>query len=292
MIAFVLGANILWVNTYGSYCPGGYCYDLTSRYTSLRDTLIAHGHAIQSTTSHVDAMDLSPYGVIIVCLGSNWNGSFTASEAHALAEFVRQGKGLLVMSENSACPNSNLQAILDTFSFTAGGVDPGDVTATNFTTSPPWANMFVGIGALKFDDPGAVTGPNWLIEYGGNYFGAAECFGSGSQGVAMIIGDINPWDNNTLNQADNKAFLLNVVGFLQDADNQCASLGLSEEPAPAKVSLGRLRLESGARAEVYSVEGRLFGVFSGPGEFELPKGISILKVQKGGKTWSLKALSR
>ncbi len=288
MLTLALGANILWVNTYGTYLS----YDLNGDYTGLRDTLTSNGHAIQSTTNHVDAMDLSPYDVVIVCLGSNWNGSFTASEAHALADFVRRGKGLLVMSENSGCPNSNLQAILDTFGFTAGGTDPGDVTMTNFTTSPPWANMFAGISAIRLDDPGAVTGPNWLVEYGGNYFGAAECFGSGPQGVAMIIGDINLWDNSTLNQNDNKAFLLNVVDFLQDAANQCGSLEVSEEPIPAKILKNRIILEPRVRAEVYLPNGRLLKTLRGPGEFALPRGLSIVRLKAKGEVWVIRALNK
>ncbi len=288
MVVSLLGASLLWVNTYGTYLS----YDLNGSFSGLRDTLLAHGHSIEQRTDHVDAIDLSPYDVVIVCLGSNWNGSFTASEAHALAQFVRQGKGLLIMSENNACPNGNLQALMDTFSFTAGGVDPGDVDMSNFTSEAPWANMFAGVSALHFDDPGAVTGPNWLIEYGGNYFAAAQCFGAGPQGVPMIIGDINIWDNTNLNLQNNKTFLLNVVSFLENAAQQCASLEVSEEPVPAEVAFGVLRLEPGARAEIYSVDGRLVGVLKGPGHFELPRGVSVIRIVKGNRTWRVKAIGR
>ena len=53
MSSILLGASLLWVNTYGSFGPGD-CYDLTGKFTGLRDTLTAYGHAIQSTTAHVD----------------------------------------------------------------------------------------------------------------------------------------------------------------------------------------------------------------------------------------------
>lgn len=196
------------------------------------------------------------------------------------------------MSENNGCPNSNLGALLDTFGFTAGGTDPGDVTMTAFTSQAPWFNLFSGISAIYMDDPGAVTGGNWLIEYGGNYFAAAECFGTGTQGVAMIIGDNNLWDNNTLNTNDNKVFLLNTVDFLADAGSQCGATEVYEEPVPARVLAGRLALEPGAKAEVYSVDGRLLGAFEGPGSFRLPKGVSVVRVVKGRRSWSLKALWR
>ncbi len=294
MIAFVFSANILWVNTYETFCPSGDCYDLTSYFSDLRDTLVAHGHTIVSDTGHVDQLDLSPYDIVIVCLGSNWYGSFTASEAHALAEFVRQGKGLLVMSENSGCPNSNLQALMDTFGFSAGLNNEDLIVLRWFNrTATPWGELFNGVDSLIMDAPGAVSGLGytWLVQYNSNDYAEGACFGDQVQGAIIVVGDINMWAQH-FNEAQDKTFFLNTVNFLAAAAEKCGALDAPEEPSLARLGLGYITLEPGAKAELYSPDGRLVGLISGPGKHRLPKGLWLIRVSQGGRSQTLKALSR
>ncbi len=288
----LIGANILWVNAHGTYLD----YSLDGDYSDFRDTLIAHGHNIVSDTTPVDSIDLSQYDIVIVSIGSNWYEPFTESEAHALAEFVRQGKGLLVMSENPNCPNSNLQAILDTFGFTAGGsADSLNIYVCNFTGESPWSEIFVGIDTLYFRAPGTVNGGDTLAtDPSGDVYIVGSCFGQDSAvGGVVLVGESGMWANDYYSFVDNIPFSLNMVDFLAVAGEKCVSSRVAEGAAGPEsyLKLGSLMLAPGARAEVYSADGRLMTSFSKPGRHALPKGVSFVRVREGKRAWTLKALN-
>ncbi len=281
----------MWTSAHGVYLG----YEPDGRFSSLRDTLLAHGYTIALDTQGVDAIDLSPYDVVIVCLGSNWYGSFTASEAHALAQFVRQGKGLLIMSDNDYCPNESLRAVLDTFGLSAPGTNPGQITTGTFTTDTPWLKMFEGVDSLSFAYPGEVLGPQWLIEFQGKTYAVAACFGAETPGAVVLIGDFNLWENLFYEEHGAIPFSLNVIQFLSEAAYNCEGTGVAEEgaqPPLARLINGNLLLSSESRAYVFLSDGRLAATFKGPGRFQIPKGLVFIRIVSGDRAWSLKALTR
>jgi len=226
--------SVLWDYTHGVYCPG-YCYDLTDRYSALATLLTANGYALDTTRAGVDRINLSLYKIVVVNITCAWSSSYTAAEAESLRAFVERGGSLLIISENTGCPNGNLSQITSRFNFTVGLGDPQSCYSS-FTTNPTYSSIFAGIspGNLCTDAPGAVSAssPSEAIGWMGSQVGAAGRCENGKGGV-LLISDANHWDvNNLYDGTQNDLFALQVFAWLSNPP--CKPTETEEAPAPAK----------------------------------------------------------
>ncbi len=225
---------VLWDYTHGVFCPG-YCYSLTSQYSLLASMLTSNGYALDTTKDGVDHVNLSAYKIVVICLGSNWYSAYTAAEADSLAAFVARGGSLLIMSENTACPNGNLAQVVSRFGMTVGLGDPQSCYSS-FTANPTYASIFAGItpGNVCTAAPGAVgaSSPSETIGWMGSPAGmAGRCVDN--QGGVILVSDINLWDNDYMSYgSNNDELLLNVFAWLTNPP--CNPTETEEAPAPVK----------------------------------------------------------
>lgn len=232
-----VGCNICSVRVKGWRCSLGLHhgiflnYSLEGSYSTLRTILEAQGYTFTTTTAGVNNIDLSPYRIIVICLGSNWYSTYTADEAETLVAFVNRGSSLLIISENTACPNGNLTQITNRFNFTVGLGNPQSCYSS-FSINPTYSSIFVGISSGNHctDAPGAVgaSAPSETIGWMGSPAGAAGRCESGKGGV-LLISDANHWDiNNLYDGTQNDLFALQVFAWLSSPP--CSPTGTDEAP--------------------------------------------------------------
>lgn len=225
---------VLWDYTHDPFCPG-YCYTLDDRYATFVSLMNANGYTFDTTRAGVNNVNLSAYRIVVINLTSNWNSAYTAAEAESLVAFVNRGGSLLIISENTACPNGNLTQITSRFNFTVGLGNPQSCYSS-FTSNPTYSSIFAGIssGNLCTDAPGAVgaSAPSETIGWMGSPAGAAGRCENGKGGV-LLISDANHWDvNNLYDGTQNDLFALQVFAWLSNPP--CTPTGTEEAPAPAK----------------------------------------------------------
>ncbi len=208
------GGNILWDITQGVYNdrePSGY-------FSSLTSLLNSAGYNVMTTDAGVDNVDLSTYGVLVICLGSAWNSSYTTSEIDAISQFVNQGGGLLILGDNPNCPNENVNPLSEEFGISLGvsSIDPGDLYFSNFSS----LEIFDGINEIYYRAAGEITVTTLAI---------IEAFTPEGKGViasnvfhpgrVLALGDYNCWGNEYITNVDNQAFAENVFNWLSQTNS-------------------------------------------------------------------------
>jgi hypothetical protein len=108
--------GVLWDLTHGVYLG----YEPAAYYSDLVALLAGNGYVTATTTAGIDNIDLSPYDVIVIAVLSNWYSVYSASEVAAIQSFIDGGGGVLVMGENTSCPNANVNPITQAFGITCG----------------------------------------------------------------------------------------------------------------------------------------------------------------------------
>ena len=58
---------------------------------------------------------LTRFLAIVVCLGSAWDSAYSTAEVNAITNYVGSGGGLLIMGDNTDCPNGNVQPVATPF---------------------------------------------------------------------------------------------------------------------------------------------------------------------------------
>lgn len=201
------GASVLWDMTHGVY----FQYQPAGDFSQMVAALEGAGHTLTTTDLGVDNIDLSPYKIIIICLGSNWYSPYTASEVEALLDFHAAGGALFVIGENVNCPNENLAPLLSAFNCQAGLSSTGDVTVTNFASSD---DFFIGVNSIVMAAAGPLSVSFPVIEQAWTDQGELVVAKEENCGLALV-GDFNIFDNIRLQTADNRTFLLNIMDCLQ-----------------------------------------------------------------------------
>ena len=220
---------VLWDYTHVPYCPGA-CYTLEERYTQLVSILNGQGYTFTTTTGGVNNMDLSPFRIIVLCLGSAWNSPYSSVEADSLVAFVDRGGSLLVMGDNTGCPNANLTPVLTRFNMLSGTGACGDCF-TSTTANPTYTAIFSGVsqacgvatGSISASSPSEVIG--WVS---GVPLMAGRC--ETNKGGVLLIGDINQWENDYIGNVNNLQFLVNTFDWL--AWPPCLPTDAAESPEP------------------------------------------------------------
>lgn len=180
--------TILWDTTHTPHLQ----YTPQGRYSDLVSMLADSGFATVADGQGVNNIDLSVYDVIVICLPSNWVSVYTGAEVNALLTYYDNGHqhviqtsdanwcdnsymhladdsafaynvfewlasagGILIMSENTACPNENVRPVCQAFSMDCGlsYLSPSDLYFSNFAAHP----IFNGVSQVYYRAAGELS---------------------------------------------------------------------------------------------------------------------------------------
>ena len=200
--------NILWDTTHGLGGP----YDPSGLYSDLAGSLASTGNSITVTDQGVDNVDLSPFCVLVVSVGSAWLTPYTSSEVAAITTFVADGGGLLVLSDNDGTPSGpNLNPVTEAFGTTVAVSypQPSDLYFTDFAAH----EIFTGVNELYYRASGEIEGvaPSVEVAWTDN---AETMIAVVDPYSVVVTADMNFCTNTYIGMADNEAFILNVFTWL------------------------------------------------------------------------------
>lgn len=199
-------AKVLWDLTHGVYSD----YQPTGDFSELVAMLASNAYEVSTTAAGIDNVDLAPYDILVICLGSAWNSPYTASEVTAIQSFVARGKGVFVMAENANAPNANINPITQAFGTTCGVSTLGqlDTTFSNFATHP----IFSGVSSVTYWTSGELDGTTPSVEV---------AFTNTNQPTVTVIGPCSMvvtgdmfCINGLLTFSDNERFTRNIFDAL------------------------------------------------------------------------------
>jgi len=205
--------NILWDTTHGvylSYSPSGY-------YANLVTLLNAKGYSVTTINNGILNNDLSQYDILVIGVTSAWKSQYTNNEVNAIVNFVQNGGGLLIMGDNTYCPNQNINPVAQAFG-TITGVSPVDWYITNVASHP----IFNGVSEFYMTAGGEVNSNTQSEEvaWDSNNKGTIVVY-SGS-GRVVITGDNNFADDRYRSKSNNQKFTENIFDWLalENGENQ------------------------------------------------------------------------
>ncbi|NIV68916.1 MAG: PEP-CTERM sorting domain-containing protein [Phycisphaerae bacterium] len=110
--------TVLWDTSHGiansgQYQPSGY-------YQALSEHLGDNGFTTVTTSQGFLVDDPVGYDVIVVCLTSAFDSSYTTAEVERIVDFVDDGGGLLIMGDRQSAPNANIEPVSSRFGITFG----------------------------------------------------------------------------------------------------------------------------------------------------------------------------
>ncbi|HOZ23002.1 MAG TPA: choice-of-anchor D domain-containing protein, partial [bacterium] len=205
--------NVLWDLTHGVY----FDYEPANKYSMICDSLRGRGYTI-TTTSSFSSADLSTCKILVISLGSAWDGSYTEAERDKIVAFVQNGGGLLLMGDNpNYCPNGNLGRISESFGVTLGVSWQDEYSITGFL------NHYIcgGLTRLNWQAWGdlAVAAPARAVIYG-RYNHLAVAVAEAGAGRVVVTGDINFCDNEYHLNYDNKLLTYNIFDWLAHSNRE------------------------------------------------------------------------
>ncbi len=205
--ASLTAGNVLWDLTHGVY----FNCEPAGRFSMICDSLRGRGYSV-TTTSTISSTDLSAYKILVICLGSAWDGSYTEKERDKIVAFVQNGGGLLLMGDNPPyCPNGNLARISEAFGVTLGVSWQDEYSITGFSDH----YICGGLTRLNWQAWGdlAVAAPARAVIYG-RYNRLAVAVAESGAGRVVATGDINFCENEYHLNYDNKLLTYNIFDWL------------------------------------------------------------------------------
>lgn len=202
--------DIMWDLTHGVYLN----YEPAGDYSVLTGMLEGKGYTVDTTDIGLNNVDLSDYEVLVLSIGSSYFSPYTPDEISTIKTFVANGGGLLIMGENTGCPNDNLNPVSQEFGTTLGisYLSPIDLYITDMTTHPVFngVSMFYYRAAGELAGAGALSGPAiaWTDD------GEIVMTAVSSPGKVIVTGDCNFCDNDYIAEADNLALSENIFDWL------------------------------------------------------------------------------
>ncbi|MDD5530461.1 MAG: T9SS type A sorting domain-containing protein [bacterium] len=181
--------SVLWDTTHGIYSSDDLPSGEYSRLTALLDS---NGYYIDVVGTGIDFMNLSGYDVIVINSVCVWDSPYQASEVDSLTQYIKrkngrvlligdgslykddyidfadtktfalnafnwlsQTGGILIMSENTDCPNQNIAPVANAFNMYVGlsYLYPSDLYFTNLASH----NVFSGVSNIYFRAGGEVS---------------------------------------------------------------------------------------------------------------------------------------
>jgi serine/threonine protein kinase len=199
--------KVLWDISHGpSASSDGTLYTPDGMYKALAQTLANQKFMITSG----DLTDLNSYDILVLSETSAVKTPFSSAEADQIEQYVRaSGHGLLILGDIPTFQNL-IDVISSRFSIGLGeSTSDGPVS---FSNEP----FFSGVNSVQFLAGGGifhVTSPSQTAAQDKNansVIAFCEC----EAGRVLAVSDSNLWDNQGLNQGDNRLLATNVFLWL------------------------------------------------------------------------------
>jgi hypothetical protein len=201
---------VLWALSHGPYAN----YTPSEWYSDLVDMLEVNDIISYEAIYDLNYILLDSYDVIVIGTLLAWDSAFTSAELTAIQDFVDGGGGLLIMGDNSACPNQHINIISEAYGVTCvltGSDIDGHIT--DFAD----IDLFAGVTSLElFSAPGlaSVGSPSMEVAWASGGEPVVALAGGCS---VIAVSDGNLWENAYLAEGDNETFALNVFDCLCSA---------------------------------------------------------------------------
>jgi len=204
--------NVLWDLTHGVYLS----YEPSGDYAGLVALLATEGFTVTTTAAGIHNIDLSGYDIIVISVGGSWDSPYTAPEVTAVQNFITGGGAILVMGENTDCPNEHVNPITEAFGTTCGVSYLASAEFDNLSGH----SMFDGITIIHYVAAGelAATSPSSEEAWDPDGFPTVT---SMDDCRMIVTGDCNFCDDSYRGSYDNEAFILNVFHYLAQCGDQC-----------------------------------------------------------------------
>lgn len=207
----MFASAILWDTTHGVYLN----YSPSLDFSDFVDIMTGLGYTVDVTSTGISSMDLSDYCIVVICVGSSWSTSYTTAEADQIESYVDAGGGLLIMGENSGCPNRNINPIANRFGVTCGitTATPSDLYTTDFIVHP----IFTGVSQFYVRAGGVISASSpsieaaWEPPTSSRPIVAVAEWGSSR---IVTLGDMNSLDNAYIGLADNRNWAESILTWL------------------------------------------------------------------------------
>ena len=204
--------RVVWDTSHGvilSYEPSG-------KFSALVQHLGVHDFSVDTTSQGFLVDDPADYHVIVVCLGSAWSSAYTSAEVARIVDFVGDGGGLLIMGDNTGCPNPNIQPVASPFGVSLGVSDvfPYYDTYTSDLVSHP---IFDGVSEIYMCVAGEISAAAPSIELAWQEGTGKALVAAGSYGDGRVVslGDINVWaEIEYYDLVDNRQFSVSAFNYL------------------------------------------------------------------------------
>ena len=217
--------TVLWDTSHGiansgQYQPSGY-------YQALSEHLGDNDFTTVTTSQGFLVDDPVGYDVIVVCLTSAFDSSYTTAEVERIVDFVDDGGGLLIMGDRQSAPNANIEPVASQFGITFGPdvvssypnffdvyTSELDLSHSVFSDFATTDEIFMyAASELSVTDPAF---PIAWQEGTGKTIAAAAQYG---QGRVVALGDCSLWPLSDsswdyFHEADNPQFALNTFTYL------------------------------------------------------------------------------
>jgi hypothetical protein len=190
----------LWDISHGVYLD----YQPSGDYSEFVGLLNSLGYPVAVTSSGVLTEDLSKYDILIVATTTSWDSPYSAGEVAAIKTFVDNGGKLLILGENTDCPNGNINPVSQAFGITTGisYLTPIDLYITNFASHP----LFTGISTINFAAGGELSSTG-TIAWTDSKLPAIDV---AEMNHVVVIGDSNIFDNIRMGYSDNAKLASNL----------------------------------------------------------------------------------
>lgn len=176
---------------------------------SVRDSifislLTSQGYPVEVSDAGVLNVDLSKYKVLIVAMTTTFDSAYTPEEVTAIKNFVDNGGKLLIMGDNTDCPNENINPVSEAFGTTVGlsSLTPLDLTITNLASHP----AFTGVSSVYFRAGGEISSSGTIAWTPDNL----PAINTAESNRVIIIGDSNLFDDSYIGNADNQKLALSL----------------------------------------------------------------------------------
>ena len=215
----VFAYAVLWDTSHGVagdgyYQPSGY-------YQTLVQHLGDNDFSVDTTSDGFLADDPADYDVIVVCLASAYDTTYTSGEVERILSFVNNGGGLLIVGDRQDRPgkdNEHIQPVADEFGIALGMSNPSPLGL--YTSDLADHPIFDGISQIYMYAAGELTASSPTSE-GAWKEGTGEAIAAVAeygQGRVVALGDCSLWtvsDNwDYFHEADNPQFSVNTFEYL------------------------------------------------------------------------------
>jgi len=192
----------LWDISHGVYLN----YYPTGAFSQFVALLTGEGYPVAVTDKGIldPSVDLSSFDILIISTVTTDDSPYSAAEVAAIKSFVDNGGKLLILAENTDCPNENINPVSQAFGVTTGVsyLSPLDLYITNLASHP----AFNGVSTVYMIAGGELS-PTGTIAWTPDEYPAIDAV-EGNR--VIVLGDSNIFDNYHISTADNTLFAKNL----------------------------------------------------------------------------------